>query len=157
MSENKDLAVISNQNNAPTVLMELPTTVTASEFQEILGQMARTTKLTKDDFKGGISIVSDYWSPESKGETIIGTFYGFKILDKKDENTGEMKKMPAAVVYGDCKKADGTTTQGSFLLGGIVSVDGFRNIPTKSVVHITYNGKKGRTKLVSVIVLPDFD
>jgi hypothetical protein len=149
---------------------ELVTIQNGTEVAEVSVNVANlmpTTDASK--YAQTYNVVAEYITKEKWSENgfknptpFIGKVLGTVWLDKIDQQTGEVKKVESANLYGGFLKEDGTVDNAFYLAGQAVVVQGIKQIITlglaSNYLKITCTGTKpnkhnGTTYLFSVIPL----
>jgi hypothetical protein len=161
---------MSDQSSAIMVDASGKPVVEVSQFLQLLnqgGEMADFDIMDLPDLSDApvvpLSLVEDYWSPESKGEVRKLAFLGVKTVEipsMSEENRGEL--VERTYVEFVERQADGT---GKMVTSAAARLVGFftdRNVPRGTFWQITYNGKvqnktnayKSDSFLINMIVVP---
>jgi hypothetical protein len=113
-------------------------------LQNIDALLNASTKL--DKLKTVVNLSSKYIELEKTGDSFRGVYAGMTVCSVTDNETGEMKEMPAARFIVDKQIR---------INAGYVLVDEIKRsgLPIGSPVEVTYTEKKNRLKIYSVALL----
>lgn len=88
----------------------------------------------------GIDLIMDYWNPDRIGESKKVYFYGFKVLDMPDRNTGELKPLECAILIEKDPESGWTSVSNGAVR--LVSALKRAKIQPREAIQITYRGKQ---------------
>lgn len=136
-NSNSETLRVVNQDGKETGL-------TLSKAQ-LASDLARLEEIEQIDHTEKRSAVVQYWEA-LKGDKIKGIFIGWKVLEKVDEASGEVKQIPAVVIR---------TKQGDFINGSMQIADSFLGrIAEGAAVYIEcISSKSGKMKEFDIRVL----
>jgi hypothetical protein len=143
----------NQQKNPNNYIMDIQNPNTESQdvattdgisLHNIEALMNASTKL--DKLKTVVNLSSKYIELEATGDSFRGVYAGMTVCNVTDNDTGEIKEMPAARFIIDKQIR---------INAGYVLVDEIKRsgLPIGSPVEVTYVEKKNRLKIYSITLL----